>query len=293
MTDDAATPRRDGLDPGAIRAVLFDLDGTLYAQLPLRIAMGLEIAAVTAATLFTGGVRVPRVIGTFRRVRERLRRDRDAGVPLVACQYSAPADALGMSAADVERIVDEWIYRRPLKWLPYCRRRALFGSLDWLDRRGLRKGVLSDYPAHEKLAALGVAERFDLVVTTLEPDVDAFKPDPRGFLVAAARWGLEPSEILYVGDRFDVDGAGARAAGMPFALLTRRRVGPGVLAIRDLDELKTILGPDRLCARQPRRRPISSAVSSPTSRSRGSTTGTRTPSWSWASCLRRSTSRMP
>jgi HAD superfamily hydrolase (TIGR01549 family) len=234
------------LEPSAIRAVLFDFDGTLYAQLPLRIAMAGEMAIASAGTLFSRGPRVPRVIATFRKTRERLRNEPhgepDGKPPIVTRQYTAVAETLSVSPAEVERIVDEWMYRRPLKWLKYCRRRGLVDVLDWLELRGLRKGVLSDYPAVDKLAALGLAGRFDPVVSATDPDVNALKPNPRGYVAAARRWDLDPSEILYVGDRIEVDAAGARAAGMPCAVLTRR-VSPGVIAIRTLSELKTILDP--------------------------------------------------
>jgi HAD superfamily hydrolase (TIGR01509 family) len=243
----------------AIRAVLFDLDGTLYASTPLRVAMAAEMALVSAATIFRGGARVPRVIATFRRTRERLRAPLDGGPaldrgptiesgpprdghpPIVMAQYTAAAEALGTSAGEVERIVDEWMYRRPLKWLRWCRRRGLVELLDWLDRNGLRKGVLSDYPAEDKVAALGLAGRFDPIVSAVDPDVDAFKPNPRGYLEAASRWGLDPAEVLYVGDRADVDVEGARAAGMPRAVLTRQRVDPDVIRIKRFSELEDVL----------------------------------------------------
>jgi FMN phosphatase YigB (HAD superfamily) len=59
------------------------------------------------------------------------------------------------------------------------------------------------------------------------------------------KWGLDPSEVLYVGDRIDVDAPGARAAGMPCAVLTTRRVYPDVIGIRNLAELKSVIDPQR------------------------------------------------
>jgi len=228
-----------------IRAVLFDLDGTLYSPVPLRIAMASEMAVVSGLRAFSGGLGVPRIVSTFRATRERLRDELDGAPPIVERQYSAAAEDLGLSTEIVEQTVDEWMYRRPLKWLPYCRRRDLLGLLDWLERHGLGKGILSDYPAHDKLAALGVAGRFDPVVTALDGDVNAFKPSPRGYLEAARRWGLDPSEVLYVGDRADVDAAGALAAGMPAAVLTSRRLDPGVIGTTRLGELERVLDPGR------------------------------------------------
>ena len=50
-------------------------------------------------------------------------------------------------------------------------------------------------------------------------EINAFKPHPHGFLHACERWGLQPEEVLFVGDREDVDARGARNAGMPCALV--------------------------------------------------------------------------
>jgi FMN phosphatase YigB (HAD superfamily) len=58
-----------------------------------------------------------------------------------------------------------------------------------------------------------------LALCATDPDINAFKPHPKGFLHACARWGLPPAEVLYVGDRPEVDALGAVQAGMPCALL--------------------------------------------------------------------------
>jgi FMN phosphatase YigB (HAD superfamily) len=80
--------------------------------------------------------------------------------------------------------------------------------------------VFSDYDPDRKLDALGVRDLFDVTLAATDPEVNRFKPHPRGFLVGAARLGVEPSEVLYVGDRADVDGAGAAAAGMSSVIIT-------------------------------------------------------------------------
>ena len=54
-------------------------------------------------------------------------------------------------------------------------------------RDGLRLGVVSDYPARRKLDALGIADRFDAVVSAQDERVRSFKPNPRGILVALRR----------------------------------------------------------------------------------------------------------
>jgi beta-phosphoglucomutase-like phosphatase (HAD superfamily) len=106
--------------------------------------------------------------------------------------------------------------------------------------------VFSDYPPELKLKALGVAGRFSVLVCSADPEVGAFKPHPKGFLVASGRWQIDPSEILVVGDRPDADAAGARAAGMPCVIIGgphRRRSGD-FLSLDSLERLRDVLDDD-------------------------------------------------
>ena len=58
-----------------------------------------------------------------------------------------------------------------------------------------------------------------------DPEIDAFKPSPRGFLRACELWDLEPADVLFVGDRPEVDAAGAAAAGMPCVIIGSAEAG--------------------------------------------------------------------
>jgi putative hydrolase of the HAD superfamily len=90
-------------------------------------------------------------------------------------------------------------------------------------RRGLRVAACSDYPPAEKLAAMGIAGLFDVVVSAQDPDVQRFKPDPRMLEVALERLGVSKEEALYVGDRPEVDAEAARRAGIACAIVGSRR----------------------------------------------------------------------
>jgi FMN phosphatase YigB (HAD superfamily) len=206
-----------------IRAVLFDVDGTLYHQAPLRAAMALELAAHAASgRLGFPARRVARALSLFRTVREELRAIRPpAATPLSRLQFEEPARRLGESPTFIQIVVDEWMFRRPVKYLRYARRGDVMSLIGGLLQRGVKLGVFSDYPAHDKLHGLGLSDPFSLVLCATDPEIDAFKPHPRGFLHACRRWGLDPAEVAYVGDRADVDLAGAEAAGMPGYLVGR------------------------------------------------------------------------
>jgi FMN phosphatase YigB (HAD superfamily) len=110
--------------------------------------------------------------------------------------------------------------------------------------KGLRLAALSDYPADEKLRVMGMDGLFDAVLCAQAPDVNAFKPNPKGLLVALERLGVAAGECLYVGDRADVDAPAAEAAGIRCAILTDRghgRTGGSVIPVSAFSELLALL----------------------------------------------------
>lgn len=205
-----------------LRAVLLDLDGTLYHQPPLRWRMLRELLLLPITTLAPlESTRVWRRIKTYRHVREELRELGRPEESLDELQYEEPARRLGEPVELVRATVREWIEERPLKHLaPFVRAGAaeLFADLR---ARGLEVGVFSDYPVGAKLAALGLRAHVTLELCATDRAINAFKPHPAGFLHACREWGMDPREVLYVGDRVEVDAAGAAAAGMECVICER------------------------------------------------------------------------
>jgi HAD superfamily hydrolase (TIGR01549 family) len=139
--------------------------------------------------------------------------------PLATLQYVQAAKRAGNDWIQIESVVVEWIHQRPLKYLRFCRRRGIEAFLTFLESKGIQVGVFSDYPVLDKLQALGLAGRMSLRLCATDPEINAFKPHPTGFLHACALWGLPPEEVLYIGDRLEVDAVGAANAGMPCVLV--------------------------------------------------------------------------
>jgi len=195
---------------GRYKVWLVDLDGTLYRAGPLRIAMAAEL-------MFTGWPAV-RVVRAFRRQQERMRHK--PGI----CDNSPWEDQIGQTARllkletnHVEAVVRTWMFRRPGKWLRWCRRKSLIDQIAAHRSGGGRTALVSDYPAQEKLRALGLAGLFDVVVANGEPGGPRrLKPWPDGYVLAADRTGHAAAECLVLGDRAETDGEAARRAGMAF-----------------------------------------------------------------------------
>jgi HAD superfamily hydrolase (TIGR01549 family) len=194
---------------------LVDLDGTLYHPGLVKLAMAAELA------LF--GLREVPVLKAFRRQHEwrpngaaAFNQEFHQEDPFRA-QLERTANAVRMPLASIEPIVGKWMFERPGKYLRLFRRRALLRELQSFQAAGGRLALVSDYPARAKLQALGCASLFELVVASGEPEGPrALKPSPEGYLAAAGRLGLTPTQCLVVGDREDKDGEAARQAGMDF-----------------------------------------------------------------------------
>ena len=165
------------------------------------------------------GLATIRRLQCFRKLREDLRGLGQPDEALEELQYSRPAEKLGESPETLRASVREWMLERPLRHLAGHRRPGTRELFDTARTHGIEVGVYSDYPADRKLDALGLADGVSLTLCATDPEINAFKPHPAGFLRACEHWGFEPAEVLYVGDRAEVDHAGATAAGMPCALV--------------------------------------------------------------------------
>ena len=221
-------------------AVLFDVDGTLYHQGPLRAAMAAELLV---APVFQRGpresIRLWKMLAAFRKARERLRANEATSQSLESLQYEYAAESVNVPVGRMREAVGEWILTRPNRYLPLVRRKGLRETLAWLRARDIQVGLFSDYPTRSKAEALGIAGSVSVHVCATDVEVNAFKPHPRGFLVACQQWAVDPATVLYVGDRSDVDAEGARRAGMS-CVLVGRAAGPGV-RMRRLSDLCAVV----------------------------------------------------
>ena len=191
-------------------AWLVDLDGTLYSPKPLKLAMAAELLLLGLPRLAT--------IRAFRHEHERIREEGlDAGGDPIGLQLDLASATLGIARDELEAVVREWMVRRPCRWLPRFRRGALLEEIAAFRHGGGRTALVSDYPARDKLRALGAEGLFEEVVASGEAGGPAqLKPSPAGYLAAAERLGVAPEACLVVGDRDDADGEAARSAGMGF-----------------------------------------------------------------------------
>jgi len=99
----------------------------------------------------------------------------------------------------------------------------LLASLRSLAGR-LPLALISDggsYTQRLKLRASKLDQVFAPQRIFISAEVGLSKPDPEFFRHAARALGVDPRDCLHFGDREELDGIGARAAGMRFRLVTR------------------------------------------------------------------------
>jgi phosphoglycolate phosphatase/putative hydrolase of the HAD superfamily len=216
-----------------IDLVVFDVDGTLYDAARLRRAM---LQHLLGAAWQARSLRTLRVLGTFRQVREALAQE--ACADFLNLQYTRTAARTGCDERQVRALVQEWMQQRPLPLLRACRWPQVQAVFAGLRAAGKPVWALSDYPAADKLRALGL--QVDGAVSATDAEIARLKPDPRGLQAILARTGVPAARALMIGDRMDRDAAAAQRAGVPAWILSRRRA-PGVRSFRGYDD--PVFGP--------------------------------------------------
>lgn len=202
-------------DWSGVKAVVFDVDGTLYNQSKLRKHMLLALLSHYLPRPWQLGDML--LLSRFRAERERRA---GQGCPgLESAQYNWCAENGGYKPDKVRQVVEQWMYRFPLRYIAGCVYPGTAAFFEALRAKSIRIGIYSDYPALEKLTAMGL--QADVIVSSTDPEVDFLKPDPRGLRLVAERLGLKASECLFIGDRQELDGACAEAAGMPYLILQK------------------------------------------------------------------------
>ena len=201
-------------DPTRIRAVTFDVGGTLIAPWPSVGHVYAEVAASHGIANLSPDELECRFASAFHR-RERS--------PSTAEEWAEIVDETfaGLVAEPPSRTFFPELYERfarPGAWRVF---EDVLPTLATLKERGVRLGVISNWDDRLRplLTSLDLSHHFESIIVSCE--IGASKPSPAPFLAAAKALGAPPDRILHVGDSFDMDIAGARAAGLPALQIVR------------------------------------------------------------------------
>jgi putative hydrolase of the HAD superfamily len=215
--------------------VLLDALGTLLRLEPpaprLRAAVRERLGVEVSPALAAAAIRTE--IGYYR---AHLDQGRDAA-GLAALRWRCAEivrDELGLDGADLESVLGALL--AALRFTPYP---DVVPALAALRARGNRLIVVSnwDVSLHEALHGSGLDALVDGAVASAELGVA--KPDPAIFVHALELAGVAAEAALHVGDSFEADVVGARAAGIAAVLVCRdgERGPAGVPAVASLAEL--------------------------------------------------------
>jgi phosphoglycolate phosphatase/putative hydrolase of the HAD superfamily len=199
-----------------VKAIIFDVDGTLYEQSRLRSKMLVDLLAYYA--LRPWRLQEMRILQRFRAEREK--RPGATGPDLENEQYKWCADKGQFPVQKVKQVVNRWMFTHPNQYLLNCVYPGTHSFFNAIREHGLKIGIYSDYKAHDKLVAMNLAA--DIVVSSTDPEIDQLKPAPAGLLHIANALGLAPEECLFIGDRQELDGLCAERAGMPYLIVDKQ-----------------------------------------------------------------------
>ncbi|MEO8004960.1 MAG: phosphoglycolate phosphatase [Betaproteobacteria bacterium] len=205
--------------PIEVKAVAFDLDGTLVETLPdLHESANRMLADLGRSAPSEETVRAYIGDGVDRLVKRLLTSSVDG----------EPDASVFEKAADSFRGHYAKILSRASHPFP-----GAIDLLDLLRKRGFKLACVTNKPARftePLLRELGIAGRLELILSG--DSLPAKKPDPMPLVHTASTFGISTAHLLMVGDS-QVDTAAARAAGCPvFCVPFGYR---GSLAVQDLD----------------------------------------------------------
>ncbi|WP_207534712.1 HAD family hydrolase [Desertivirga arenae] len=202
-----------------VKAVIFDVDGTLYEQSRLRKKM-------LATLLLHYSVRPWRFRELQALYHFRLEREKRPGYcsqDLENEQYLWCADKLKVKPEKIKSLVERWMFSAPNRFLSDCMFPGIKDFFLVLKDAGIKTAIYSDYKAREKLLAMGLEP--DLVVSSTDPYINRLKPDPTALLFVAGQFSLDPSDCLFIGDREELDGQCAINAGLPYLIVDKKPFG--------------------------------------------------------------------
>jgi len=201
------------------KAICFDIDGTLY---PAKLLRQYMIDIAFAHPFWTA--KYGRMRQAFRDVQSSFEengltpysfREREAMV-FIRSSYRK-----NMKLPEARKRLDRGYYKYLADiYETLGKQPETEATLRKLKSRGIVTAVFSDWPIWDKLERMGIDSLIDFKYGP--DDCGYLKPDKHCFDFILGKLGLEAKDVLFVGDSYEKDIAGAAGAGMDAVLVGSR-----------------------------------------------------------------------
>ena len=203
--------------PDNLKMVIFDIDGTLYNQKTMRRFMALELALYYIFRPWKIGD--VKVLMHFRKEREKNALIPELNTEIAENQYKWCQSKVKRPLHEIKEIVNLWMHKRPLKHILKCTYKHVAEYVQQLNNAGIITCAYSDFDGDAKLKAMNLNVQH--CYSSEQPEINTLKPSANGINYIAAQHQIAKSEILFIGDRDELDGKCAANAGVNFYKITR------------------------------------------------------------------------
>ena len=191
-----------------LKGFVFDVDGTLYSQKKMRIKMGVRL--LSFYMLRPHRIKELYALKIFRNLREKDEWKRAGFEEL----YLEIQKKTSLPLTRIEKSIQYWMFQAPLDIIKSCSYQNVISYINEQHHNQKKVIVYSDYPAADKLKAIGM--EYDLVFAFGSDGIDEQKPSLQIMKAIVSKSGCTADQLLYVGDRDDRDKASAESVNMPY-----------------------------------------------------------------------------
>jgi FMN phosphatase YigB (HAD superfamily) len=188
--------------------IIVDVDGTLYYQRGVRFFMALKLLFYVIAT-------PSKFKYLLALLRLRQLRETDIGAVMsLDEQVNKVSRCYGLAENEFMLFINRWLFEEPLTYIKIFKNSIALDLVKKMIQK--RKKVLfySDYPCDDKLEALGVEGGQRLYPGKM--GIVKLKPSKESINIVMREISLNRVDVIYIGDRYEKDGAAAKTVGIEF-----------------------------------------------------------------------------
>ncbi len=200
------------------KLVIFDMDGTMYYQPPLRCHMALSLMG--HYWCHPGKWKEIVILKCYRQIRERFKTADKGNLEQEIIEKTAIETK--SAPETVEQIIRKWIFEEPINKLSHCRDHQAAELMRRLKGMEVQTVIYSDYPVADKIKALNLTP--DFYFSGSDEGINSLKPDPAGMNYIMKVLKVKPEEVLVIGDRQEKDGEAAGNAGVDCMILSKYKM---------------------------------------------------------------------